>query len=100
MCREIGSGRFSKDEGQAGGDVLKKLPSYVRAPRALTGSSHGDGAGAVPGFSSTQGRMERMTTEERRRLHSPSKPQHADGGALGTCGGRVAGPVSPKEERP
>lgn len=28
--------------------------------RALTGNHHGDGAGAVPGFSSTQVRMERM----------------------------------------
>lgn len=28
--------------------------------RALRGNSHGDGAGAVPGFSSTQVRMERM----------------------------------------
>lgn len=102
MCREIGSGRFSKDEGWAGGDVLKKLPSYARAPRvtALTGNSHGDGAGAAPGVSSTQLRMEKMKTEERRRLYPPSKPQYADGGTLGTCGGGVTGPVSPKEEQP
>lgn len=68
--------------------------------RPLAGNSRGDGAGAAPGFSSTPVRVRRVKSEERRRRRTPSKPQQVDGGALGTCGGGVAGPVSPKEEQP
>lgn len=55
--------------------------------RALTGNSHGDGAGAVPGFSSTQVRVKRMKTEERRRSHPPTEPRVDGSGNLWWWGG-------------
>lgn len=76
------------------GDVLKNILSQPcwdpRGERTLTHNSRGDGADQSQSQMNSATHGCRVKTEQGRRWHAPSKPQHVDGRVTGDPAGGLA----------